>query len=148
VNPLDPECHDQDNILACYIILNGSLNMSAGKACAQAFQACQRLLTAYKRGTGSRKQRADLREWRANGTRTICRIANTEHLFARCCHELDGVALIDEGLTEIPTGSITFLATWPIRRGQAPRLLRHKNIPLLGHLPAGNDTDRHVRRPS
>lgn len=63
----------QDN-LACYLIVNGPLGMSAGKIATQAFQRLQEACAADRCGED---ERATLRFWKTNGTRTITRIAET-----------------------------------------------------------------------
>ena len=113
------------------LIINGPLGMSAGKIAAQSFQAAQRL---FARASEQPELTEALRAWEREGTCTCTRIARTQHLFQRACEELDGplsALMIDEGLTEIAPGSPTILAYGPLRRSQSPRLLSHKNIPLL-----------------
>ena len=133
MNPLDPELHQADDILAIYLIINeqaaDGAPMSPGKTAAQAFQAAQRLLDAYRDGAGSDEQRASMRRWLNGGTRSIAKFAPTRHLFDRCARELDGITMVDEGLTEGTCGP-TIHATWPLRRGQLPRMLRHKRLRL------------------
>lgn len=129
MNPLET-CARED-ILAVYLFINGPLGLSAGKIAAQCFQAAQRLQAAYQRGEGTVEQRAAYERWLADGTRTICRIAETPAVFDRICRELPGATMIDEGLTECPADSSTVHATWPIYRHLAPRLTRHKRAPLL-----------------
>jgi peptidyl-tRNA hydrolase len=123
---------NNEDILAIYLIVNGPLQMSPGKIAAQAFQAAQRLFAAASSGQADSQLQA-LAAWQAQGTRTITRIAETDHIFQRACDELDGVVMIDEGMTEVPPDSATVFATWPLRRGDLPRMLRHKRVPLLDH---------------
>jgi peptidyl-tRNA hydrolase len=129
MNALDPEIDDAENILAIYLIINEEFHMSPGKIASQAFQACQTLLAAADNGEANAEQMQLLQEWRESGTRTITKFAPTSHLFARCCSELAGATMVDEGLTEGTCGP-TIHATYPLRRGQASRLLRHKRIRL------------------
>jgi len=128
MNPRDPLAHSPGDILAVYLVVNGSLGMSAGKIGSQCFQAAQRLFSAAPDDPGLA---ALLKDWEEQGTRTITRVALTETLFARACRELPGVAMIDEGLTEVPEDSATVFATHPIRRNQLPRMLCHRKVPLL-----------------
>lgn len=123
-----PEVQDK---LACYLIVNGPLGMSAGKIAAQAFQAFQRLQAACETGDCTTEEHAALEFWKTNGTRTITRIAETPAAFERACRELPGITMVDEGLTEIEPGSATIHATWPLPRHPGPRLSRHKRIPLM-----------------
>lgn len=118
--------------LEIYLIVNGSITgMTAGKVASQAFQVAQRLLRAAEHPDTSPALRAALEQWEAEGTCTICRVAETAHVFDRARAELDAVTMIDEGVYGCPPGSATIIATWPVRRSQAPRALRHKRIRLL-----------------
>lgn len=131
MNQRDPFADNPDEILAVYLIINGSLEMSAGKIAAQCFQVAQRLLRAAEAPETDPNLVAALADWERQGTRTITRIALSETLFERVCHDLDGVLMVDEGLTEVPANSATVFATWPLRRGELPRMLRHRSVPLL-----------------
>lgn len=130
MNERDPCIDCSDDVLAVYLIVNGSLEMSAGKIASQSFQAAQRLIKASQNGAKP-KYKQLIADWEKQGTRTITRIALTQILFDRACRELDGVTMVDEGLTEVPPDSTTVLATWPLRRSKLPRMLRHRRIPLL-----------------
>lgn len=114
--------------LTVYVIVNGPLDMSPGKLAAQSFQACQRLMD---RAVSDPSLRAALDAWRSEGTCTVVRVAQTEHIFARAQTELEHVAMVDEGLTEIEPGSTSCLAVGPVRRSEAPRLINHKRLQLL-----------------
>lgn len=129
MNHLDPDSACADDILAVYLIINEEWSMSPGKTAAQSFQACQRLLSSYRAGAGTLAQRENLEEWLSDGTRTIAKFAPSRALFDRCRNELDGVTMIDEGLTEGTRGPTIHVA-WPLRRGELPRVLRHKRIRL------------------
>lgn len=118
-----------DDELAVFLVVNGPLGMSAGKVAAQVFQAAQRLYAAA-RGAGP-AERAALARWESGGTRTITRIAETAHVFARVVAEVPGVVMVDEGLNEVEPGSATVFASWPLAYRQAPRALRHRRCPLL-----------------
>ena len=109
------------------MIINGPLNMSAGKIAAQVFQAAQRLFAA-----ADTDQAELLRQWQENGTCTRVRIALTPATFERACRELDGVAMVDEGVNEVAPDTTTCFATYPIDDGQPlPRILTHKRCPVL-----------------
>jgi peptidyl-tRNA hydrolase len=129
MNPLDPEYLDPKNILACYLIVNGPLGMSAGKIASQSAQAMLSLTKIY-----SQQERAeyyqDYLKWLNNGTRTITRIAETPAVFERACNELPGITFFDQGLTEIEPGPTVHI-TYPLKRGSQFKMLRHKRCPLL-----------------
>jgi peptidyl-tRNA hydrolase len=111
-----------------FLIVNGSLAMSAGKIAAQSFQAAQRLLD--KAGDDPELAEA-LASWKASGTRTRTKVAPTAHLFERAMRDLvpeRAAVMIDEGNTEVDPGSATVIATWPMDESELPRILRHKRI--------------------
>lgn len=110
-----------------YVVINGPLNMSAGKIAAQVFQAAQRLFA-----NASYEQAELLRLWQEHGTCTRVRIAQTPAVFDRACRELYGVAMVDEGFNEVEPDTTTCFATYPIDdRKLLPRILRHKRCPVL-----------------
>ena len=141
-----PDIQDK---LACYLIVNGPLGMSAGEIAAQAFQAFQRLQALADSGDCSDREQFALEFWKRNGTRTITRIAETSAAFERACRELPGITMVDEGLTEIDPGSATIHATWPLPRHPSPKLCSHKRVPLLQGPPIfdhyGNGPSRRER---
>lgn len=137
MNALDPQANDPENILSCYLIINGPLGMSAGKIASQSAQAMLSLSEAYRLGAGDNQQRANYRKW-LDGTRTITRIAETENIFQRACQELPGFTFYDAGYTEIEAGP-TIHISWPIPRKPGHRITRHKRCPLLTGNPI---TDR------
>lgn len=116
-------------LFTVYLIINGPLEMTPGKIAAQTFQACQRLFVK----AGECEDTAELiAKWQASNTKTIVRIAETEHVFARACEELDGVLMVDEGKNEVEPGSATVFATMPISRsGKVPQMITHKKMPML-----------------
>jgi peptidyl-tRNA hydrolase len=104
--------------------------MSAGKIAAQCFQAAQRLF-ARASSPSERELQGLLSRWQELGTLTICRIAQTPHVFERALAELDGALMVDEGVNEVAPGSPTVFATVPLDVRSAPSILRHKRMPLL-----------------
>ncbi len=114
--------------LAVYLIINGSLEMSAGKIAAQSFQAAQRLFLASE---DDGNLSSLLAQWQARGTCTRTRIALSPAVFERACRDLPGALMIDEGVTEVEPGSATCFATYPIDENDLPRILRHKRVPVL-----------------
>jgi Peptidyl-tRNA hydrolase PTH2 len=118
----------QEDPIAVYLVVNGPLGLNAGKIASQAFQACQRLL----RDSGTDPERRRLiAAWEHEGTRTICRVAETEAVFERVRREVPGITLVDEGIYGCAPQSRTIHASWPVRRSALPRMLAHKRVPLL-----------------
>lgn len=128
----------RSSYLAVYLIINGTLGMSAGKIAAQSFQAAQRLFLQAQNDVGLAEL---LEQWQAGGTCTRVRIAQTPAVFERACRELPGAMMVDEGMTEVSAGSATCYATAPIEEEALPRILRHKRMPVL------NATVTHVSVP-
>lgn len=117
-----------EDVLAIVIVVNGSLEMSAGKIAAQTFQGCLALL-ALARFDSELSILID--HWQNQGRRTIVRVAETPGLFQRVIDECDGVVLRDEGLTEVADGATTVFCSYPHRRADTPKILTHKRVGLL-----------------
>lgn len=117
-----------EDVLSVTLVLNGSLGMSTGKMATQAFQGC---LALYRLAEEDSELTSQLDAWEAQGWRTVVRVAETEGVFARVLAEADGVVLRDEGLTEVQDGAATAFVSFPHRRGQTPKMLAHKRVPLL-----------------
>jgi len=88
-----------------YIIVNKDLKMSAGKAMAQVAHAVSRVSTAK-----------DLKAYVGAGHRTVVVLEGTAGQITNIWEYLDDLKIrseyvIDEGVNEIPTMSITALAT-------------------------------------
>jgi peptidyl-tRNA hydrolase len=139
MNPRDPCIDCPDEVLAVYVVVNGSLGMSSGKIVSQTFQVAQRLFRHARDADPEMKEL--IQAWEEQGTRTISRIATSEAIFDRVCRELPGVVMCDEGLTEVPPNSNTMFATFPIYRGELPRMLKHRKVPLLTSLPTSSVAD-------
>lgn len=141
--PKHRESVDTGNLPRVYLVVNGPLGMTPGKIAAQTFQACERLYVETRRleqrvvdHLGIPSSRAwtatkqILLDWEKHTT-TIALVATTPKMFKRVCAEVPGVVMVDEGHTEVPPGSATVFASWPIRRADAPKLLSNAKIPLL-----------------
>lgn len=129
-NPARDRAHlTREDPTCVYVVANGSLGMGAGKLAAQTFQAAMWM-------QHSSDVPADVagrvREWLTEGGRTVVRVAETSTVWQRVLAEAEGLVLKDEGLTEVAHGAATVFCTWPVRRSQAPRVLSHRRVPLLG----------------
>lgn len=92
------------------IILNASLNMSPGKAAAQ---ACHAAVGAYERST-----RVDKARWHEEGvTKIVLRGRDREDLLVAAGEadrlDLPNFLVVDAGRTEVEPGSITALGIGP-----------------------------------
>jgi peptidyl-tRNA hydrolase len=125
-----PPVEDAD-VLSVYVVLNGSLGMTPGKAASQAFHvgwlARYMLNHAY---VGDAEGTALWRAWEGQGRRVVVRLAETANVFKRAVAECDGMVQRDEGLTEVDAGSATALVTVPYARADAPKVLSHKRLQL------------------
>lgn len=111
--------------LAVHCVVNGALDMSHGKVAAQVFQAGQRL---FRMAQSNVELAERLERWEQLGTKTVVHIAETQHVFERVCREADGAVMIDEGINEVPEGSATVFATFPVSRQEAPKIIGHKRL--------------------
>ena len=129
-----PDIPDED-IVSIYVIVNGSLGMTPGKIAAQVFHAATNVGREIERcmwsGTAYGNHGQEFEEYLKQGRRVVVRVAETKGVFMRAWGELGGFQQIDEGLTQVDRGSHTCFATYPIRRGDAPKILSHKRIQLL-----------------
>lgn len=119
-----PSVEPQD-IVSVYVVLNGALNMSPGKIAAQSFHCGWYLGQAIVTNRGVLYEK-----WMEQGRRVVVRIAKTQHVFDRAMEETTGFAQMDEGLTEVPRGTITAFVTIPYVRSDVPKILSHNKLPL------------------
>jgi Peptidyl-tRNA hydrolase PTH2 len=114
---------DKEEILSVYVVLNGSLGMTPGKAAAMAFHCGW--LVGYVMGTDP-----NMASWRSQGRRVVTRLAETEAVFERVKRECDGYVQRDEGMTEVDHGAEVAVVTVPYRRDMIPTVLTHKKVQL------------------
>lgn len=129
MNPRDPQAHAPEEIVEAVLVVNGSLGMNAGKIASQAFQAARLMLRTLEQD-GSPQIRELLERWERDGTRTICRVAETAAVFDRVCREASGVVFVDEGVYGCEPDSPTVFAAFPHRRSERPQVLSHKRVQL------------------
>lgn len=125
---------DLDSIPRVILVFNGPLKMSPGKMAAQAFQVCQRLLSATPNSEDDvedwLRKRGSLRDWEVHTT-TIARVAKTTAMFERVCAEVPGIVMVDEGYTEVDPDTPTVFASWPAPRTEEHKLLGNAKVQLL-----------------
>lgn len=132
-----PDVADED-ILSVYVILNGSLGMTGGKATSQSFHCGWYTSEMYSHaadvyvGAEEMITEEDVRwiEWVRQGRRVVVRLAETPAVFERVKLECSGHLAVDEGMTEVEHGSETAFVTIPYRRDSIPRVLTHKKLQL------------------
>jgi peptidyl-tRNA hydrolase len=136
-----PPVADED-VVAVYVVLNGTLGMSAGKVAAQAFHGGY---GAYREAFHVRETTVEpglWAEWALQSRRVIVRVAETPHVFQRVQEECLGFTQRDAGLTEVPAGSETAFVTIPYRRADAPKILSHKRVQLYRGFEPGSVPER------
>ena len=122
---------DTKEILSVYVVLNGSLGMTPGKAAAMAFHCGWLVGNVFPRDAMvDAALYARLYEWTAQGRRVVTRLAETIATFERVKRECDGYVQRDEGMTEVDHGAEVAFVTFPLRRDEIPTVLTHKKVQL------------------
>lgn len=130
-----PDVDDSD-ILSVYVILNGSLGMTGGKAASQSYHCGWYASEMYGHAAdayiGDVFTDEDVRwiEWARQGRRVVVRLAETPVVFERVKRECSGHLAVDEGVTEVEHGAETAFVTVPYRRDSIPKVLTHKKLQL------------------
>jgi peptidyl-tRNA hydrolase len=121
--------HREDDPLVCYVVVRGSLNMSAGKACAQCCHAVQRLFLQYCAAMAvETKIHSETKEhahiitmttWMKNGSRKVV-LEATDEQWLRLKDEYGkgAITIRDAGLTEVAEGTETAMALWPNNKSE------------------------------
>lgn len=124
---------NRDELPEVCIVVNGPLGMGEGKAIGQAFQAALRMF--FHIGSADPDTADDLASlwsaWKARGTRTIVKIADTPAMFERICREVPGYVMRDEGHTEVDAGAATLFISHPFLHKDRPKVLNNKKCQLL-----------------
>lgn len=120
-----------------YLIVRESLNMGMGKVgvqCAHASQMLQLKFNELEKQMCAGKevgqvfcQRIDLfREWLNSSFRKVVLKADEKEWSKVKTEILEDkrIIVIDAGLTEVPEGSETCMALWPMYRSQVPKIIR------------------------
>ena len=116
--------HQEQDPLVCYVIVRGSLKMSAGKACAQTCHAMQRLMLQYctvmaleskiHHDTKEHSHILTTTAWLKNGSRKVVLEATDEQWEAlKTEYGRGAITIRDAGLTEVAEGTETAMALWP-----------------------------------
>jgi peptidyl-tRNA hydrolase len=122
-----PPVEDAD-VLSIYVVLNGSLNMTPGKAASQSFHCGW--MSGAMTWRLTEKHQEEYARWVRQGRRVVTRVAETPHVFQRVIDECAGFVQRDEGLTEVERGSATAFVSIPYRRSSIPKILTHKRVQL------------------
>lgn len=143
-DPKSPEAiaarASQEDPIVMYLIMRESLGMSLGKACAQSGHVTMMMHLKYRElldehkgqvfcGWGPSELPAHLalyEKWLDSSFRKVTLGADDKE-WAKIKAELspeDIVIVEDAGLTEVPAGSETFIAVWPMYKSHRPRILK------------------------
>lgn len=123
------------NAYAMYLIVRDSLNMSPGKMAAQVGHAVMQLAhkyadmmiwDLYKLSPGNEDRSKAYITWMSNCRKVVLR-ANDEQWealknLAKIGYELSLV--VDSGYTEIEPNSETVIGFWPMKKSEAPQLIK------------------------
>ena len=117
------------DILSVYVVLNGSLGMTGGKAASQSFH-CGWYVSDMHCDPAFADHSDAFLQWRQQGRRVVVRLAETAAVFERVKRECSGHLAVDEGMTEVEHGAETAFVTVPYRRDSIPKVLTHKRLQL------------------
>lgn len=135
----------QEDPIVMYLVIRESLNMSSGKIGAQCGHAAQMILMNFyssernepdrftplrpeevERALSHMKKNNLFRSWLNSSFRKVTLRADEKEwikLKAEVSEE-DRIVVVDSGLTEIPAGSETVIAVWPMHKSQRPKILQ------------------------
>ena len=119
-----------------YILINGELNMSPGKAAAQAVHASMTLGEKSKAEFSSQTKRTVI----VLAAKNAEQIKNVEEYLSMS--EIDSDYYIDEGVNEIDAYSVTALAAGPIAADDAETRSIFEAFPLYGGCVTVQHEDR------
>lgn len=133
----DLDIEDQNDPLVMYLIVKESLNMSAGKIAAQVGHAVGMLGTVYLLGSTydigepileiDRDMIHNYVRWELGLFRKVVLKAKDKD-WERLKDELACVVVRDAGLTEVEPGSETVIGVMPMRKSQAPKILKRLQV--------------------
>jgi len=125
----------QEDPIVMYLICRESLGMSIGKACAQAGHVAMMIHIEYEEKlkcwdinqSAPATYKLHLYEKWLNTSFRKVTLAASDKEWEKVKLDIlpeDRVIVIDHGLTEIPSGSETFCAIWPMYKSQRPKILK------------------------
>jgi PTH2 family peptidyl-tRNA hydrolase len=114
-----------------YIVVRKELGLSTGKTAAQCCHALQYILQRYYTNTPSlsKQQKQVMQEWMESAHAKVVLAASEVEWQALLDEGLADATVRDAGRTEIDPGTITCAALFPVRKSNAPKLI--KGLPLL-----------------
>lgn len=117
---------DTNDELCMYIIVRDDLGMSRGKMCAQTGHVVGGLYLKYAYH-GNDAYRGDFNRWLEAGQRKVVLAADTKEwkkVVAQFANDPYACIIQDSGYTEIPSGTQTACAVWPMLKSARPKVLK------------------------
>lgn len=122
---------EQEDPIVMYFVVRKDLNMSTGKVAAQVAHASQMILMEYHKMVSSEVDCNELvifKQWLSDSFRKVVLGAdekkwNKLKVYFDSCSSTT-ITVRDAGLTEIEPGSETVLAVWPMKRSNAPQVIK------------------------
>lgn len=146
--PIEPNPYDrpdlialrkgQDDPIILYLVVRESLGMGAGKIAAQAGHAVQMFMAGHHAlvdqwaATGGKDPEDDRKvqlanEWFNTSYRKVVLKADDKE-WEKIKEQLWCFVVKDAGLTEVDAGSETVLALWPMRKSEAPKIVKRLQV--------------------
>src|SRR5271154_2602412 len=145
-----PDTNVKEDPLVMYLVVRESINMSIGKTAAQCAHAAQMLQIKYeklhkalvyqrktvKSGDMMRdplqaemdQKELIFQQWMGIGIRKVVLQAD-EKEWVRIKEECpENVLVVDAGHTELAPGTETVIGIWPMKKSQAPKILRRLQV--------------------
>ena len=119
-----------ENSVVMYLVVNKSLNLTAGKIAAQIGHCCEKLAldACYQLfGQYDKQQDKDWKEYLNTGTTKIVLAASLEQ-WAAIKENGSCLVIVDEGRTECPPNSETVLGFFPMRKSEAPDVIKKLSL--------------------
>jgi PTH2 family peptidyl-tRNA hydrolase len=132
---------NQEDPIVMYLVVRESLGMSIGKACAQCAHASQMLLMLFREHLYNWKRDVSnenllsltnlFEEWLSTSFRKVVLRADDKEWVKVKASFVEGhtsIVVVDAGLTEIASGSETVIGLYPMRRSEAPKIIKKLQV--------------------
>lgn len=118
---------NETNSLVMYIIVRKDLLMSTGKIAAQCCHSCGYLFLRYAEIKQS-KEGYVFKEWMHKGNHRKVVLGASDSEWSKLKDEFGNnpncAITTDAGYTEIPSGTETTMAIWPMLKNDAPKIIK------------------------
>ena len=114
--------NDKDPVVM-YLVVKSSLNMSIGKTAAQCAHASEMLQVKFNNLSKNDKYHQVYCDYLNDNVTKIVLKAN-DNDFEKL-KQLDMIVVVcDAGFTEVPAGSETVIGVWPVKKSNAPKIIK------------------------